>query len=121
MFWQVYVIQVYKWGGAENADKNYCKYKCNCLCLIFKMAAPGQNPRSENKSKEMVTTAITKGKQNKVVGKMSAIRVSLCVDVTIKENNTIYIIKGQKSNPALCTRRFPGRVAEVFYKSGAGS
>ena len=116
MFWQVYVIQVYKWGGAENADKNYCKYKCNCLCLVFKMAAPGQNPWSGNKSKKMVITAITKGKQNKVVGKMSASRVGLYAGATIKENNTIYIIKGQKSNPALCTRRFPGRVAEVFYK-----
>jgi N-acetylneuraminic acid mutarotase len=82
------------------------------------MAAPGQTPGAKINlwTILMVTTVITIGKQNKVVGKMSASRVGLCAGATIKENNTIYIIKGQKSNPALCTRRYPGRVAEVFYK-----
>ena len=92
------------------------------VCFL-KWQHPGKPPEMQkiNGRNKMALEELTKGKQDKEVGTMSAARVGLCADVTIKENNTIYIIKGQKSNPALCTRRYPGRVAEVFYKSGAGS
>jgi hypothetical protein len=65
----------------------------------------------------MVTTAITKGNQNKVVGKMSASRVGLCTNATIKENNTIYH-QGPKKQPSPlkepgCTQVFINKEREV--------
>ena len=99
MFWQVYVIQVYKWG-AENADKNYCKYKCNCLCLVFKMAAPGQNPRSFIYKDEtiMATKVLTKGKQGRAAGKTPVGRLGFWAGAILKENNTTYY-QGPKKQP----------------------
>ena len=85
-------------GGQKKVAKGYCIFGNNYLSLLIIMAASGQNPRSRNKSKEMAPTAITRGKQNKVVGKMSAIRVGFCADATIKENNTIYH-QGPKKQP----------------------
>ena len=67
------------------------------VCFL-KWQHPGKPPERKQ-IKKMVTTAITKGKQNKVVGKMPASRVGHCADVTIKENNTTYY-QGPKKQPS---------------------
>jgi hypothetical protein len=61
----------------------------------------------------MATKVLTKGKQVRVAGKTHVGGLGFWAGATLKKT-TLYIIKGQKSNTAIFTRRPPERVADKF-------